>query len=1170
MQQIAKTGRDFRSLAACAAITLTVVGAAGAFPLQDAVAAAGAPVGAAAEPAQELRAVFIDVAGKVQWRANDKSPWKDAAVNDVVTAGAEVRTGLRSRAALRVGRNATALLDAGTTFALPTVLQDGETLRTTATVRAGRADFKVDRVGLTNDFRVVTPSTTLAVRGTEFAVMTGPLKQVEIVGARRNIINAIELRYALNNRTVSLSGAAKSTTGAENPAHMALLEAIQPGVGETPKTNEQEQVESAAKGPAPVESGGTGRIAKDNQSNQRSESEKGEVESSVNATIKRAIKLANERTDRAIEYLFHASNAADVVVAQKDVLAALKQLADTRRNEALAALALHQGALASAQGAMGDTATASAAFATHTAALNSQLDAFRNDRESATTLLQRIESVIAGQEEGDLRALAQQAGSALWGMNAALESAHGSYDNIAEQLRRVNEVIAGLDSTTRPQAAAAIASYQAAIAQLKQLASQGASPAQIAAAAQAAVSNLNALIQQLAGLAHTQGALAAASASLNALASANSALAQSQAALAAIRAARDAAIASGGSAQLGMVEQLYQQIVAIRAQMASSLLASAGLIDSANVASGETNSYADTVFALLGGYWRDAATVSAGDAGASANLAAQAAAQAVAAHGQFEAAVAGAQGVLANAEANYAALVGASGAVSDANAHLQQVAGTAMAALGLVPTGGHDAFTQALVALDALEQALGGILAQYQTFQGIAGQQGSGADVAGYQAQGAAALQALLQALANAQAASAAASGSANAAHDAAQAAAAVRDLALQLAERFGLEMNGALAAAAQAYAQALAAGGSAQSAAQSAQQAQALALLANANAISGIASQIDALLAQSGSLSAAALAELTAAHSSYQSVNEYGTTVFAGLSMGEANGALGLLNSAQQSYGALSEMATTSTAYVRALDGAENAAKGAERAEIGARGERIKAEDFSGRAGQTYAQMNQAIGSSDYRLAASLGYQVGQRAGQADGAAQRSAGYAQEAVGYYQTAQAHGQVADSLQAIIHTYGATSAEFAAAAAALNGNVQGANAAMGEVRARADFYNEIAQMLAGRANTDPARAAALQSGDAHTQVLAIAAQLAETAQNAGQMELTARTNAERMFYRSARQYVERAGGAAQRALDESQKARDAANLAAELARQAAEKASALPPGGASRTAQSTGQ
>jgi hypothetical protein len=121
--------------------------------------------------------MFIDVSGKVQWRANENAPWQEAKINDVVAAGVEVRTGLRSHAALRVGRNATALLDAGTLFQLPTIAQDGETLRTSAAVKHGRADFKVDKVGLSNDFKVVTPSTTLAVRGTEFAVASGALTQ---------------------------------------------------------------------------------------------------------------------------------------------------------------------------------------------------------------------------------------------------------------------------------------------------------------------------------------------------------------------------------------------------------------------------------------------------------------------------------------------------------------------------------------------------------------------------------------------------------------------------------------------------------------------------------------------------------------------------------------------------------------------------------------------------------------------------------------------------------------------------------------------------------------------------------------------------------------------------------------------------------------------------------
>ena len=139
---------------------------------QDAaVAPAPAATTAAADPAASevpagdpLRAVFIDVAGKVQWRANETSPWQEAKVNDVVGEGVEVRTGLRSHAAMRIGRNATALIDAGTLFQLPTIVQDGDTLRTAAAVKHGRADFKVDKVGLSNDFKVVNINYTYALK----------------------------------------------------------------------------------------------------------------------------------------------------------------------------------------------------------------------------------------------------------------------------------------------------------------------------------------------------------------------------------------------------------------------------------------------------------------------------------------------------------------------------------------------------------------------------------------------------------------------------------------------------------------------------------------------------------------------------------------------------------------------------------------------------------------------------------------------------------------------------------------------------------------------------------------------------------------------------------------------------------------------------------------------
>ncbi|MEI6272385.1 MAG: FecR domain-containing protein, partial [Phycisphaerae bacterium] len=172
----------------------------------------------------------MDVQGKVRWRIDQNAPWTEAKVNDLLSAGAEIRTGLKSRSTLRVGKNATILVDSGTTFQLPEMVQEGQTLRTLATVKSGRADFKVDHVGFANDFKVVTPQTTLSVRGTGFALASGPLKGVDISGANSNTINAIEVKYIAANIAYFVSGQGKtsSESGRQDPVQNAWVSTIGP------------------------------------------------------------------------------------------------------------------------------------------------------------------------------------------------------------------------------------------------------------------------------------------------------------------------------------------------------------------------------------------------------------------------------------------------------------------------------------------------------------------------------------------------------------------------------------------------------------------------------------------------------------------------------------------------------------------------------------------------------------------------------------------------------------------------------------------------------------------------------------------------------------------------------------------------------------------------------
>lgn len=177
---------------------------------------------------KELQAVFMDVEGPVSWRAGEDQPWQPAKVDDLLSPGAEIRTMFRGRAAIRVGKNATILMDPITTIALPDVIEEGETLRTRVALKQGRADFKVDKVGLDNDFQVQMGSTTMAVKGTggtfSFLGFSGP----QFAGARFNEINAIEVAYISRLQRIAISGAGRSNETTANPVLAALVSANGP------------------------------------------------------------------------------------------------------------------------------------------------------------------------------------------------------------------------------------------------------------------------------------------------------------------------------------------------------------------------------------------------------------------------------------------------------------------------------------------------------------------------------------------------------------------------------------------------------------------------------------------------------------------------------------------------------------------------------------------------------------------------------------------------------------------------------------------------------------------------------------------------------------------------------------------------------------------------------
>lgn len=177
---------------------------------------------------ETLQALVIAVEGKAEWKAAHAETFKAAAVNDLLDDGAEIRTGLRSTVTLRVGKNATLVVDRASRVELPLMVQDGDVLRTRAAVHRGKCDFKVEAVAITSDFQVLTPSATLAVRGTGFTVEWGALEGVKVTGVDTNRVRAIELGYFANLQQVFVSGAGASTSPWPQPVELALYRTVFP------------------------------------------------------------------------------------------------------------------------------------------------------------------------------------------------------------------------------------------------------------------------------------------------------------------------------------------------------------------------------------------------------------------------------------------------------------------------------------------------------------------------------------------------------------------------------------------------------------------------------------------------------------------------------------------------------------------------------------------------------------------------------------------------------------------------------------------------------------------------------------------------------------------------------------------------------------------------------
>ena len=579
-------------------------------------AADPAPAQAVAATAESLRAVFIDVGGKVQWRPGEQDAWRDAKVNDVIDPGAEVRTGLRSHAALRVGRNATALVDAGTVFQIPSAVKEGDALRTTVTVKSGRADFKVDKVGFSNDFKVVTPSMTLAVRGTGFAVATGALKQVEVLGARRNAISAIELKYALSSTTVAMSGGASSSSALQQPTHAAVVAAAAPTTASAlPTSSPTEAVREAAGGPAPsnpnapaAQQRTTSTVARAANSVAQANQDSGTDGSSLLAAINRAlvargteladeagarIAAAHDQVDHAIGLLLTDLGEEELLQANATALDALRDLAERRRDAALAALerlgdAKDGLAAGNEGGAAGQTVARTVevhegAFDAAAGALagpQGVIAAFDAAAEGAADARGALVAAVEGHEAGEDVPVSQ------W--QESVQSLHDSLQSMGDGLDDGRALLVALSGEVLSvQAQEAIVAYREALDALERAVGTGEDAESIAAASRGTVQSLQQVVAALAQSRALPGLQVQAQRALGFLAGATDALTRTQATLAAVRAAREVAADDPRAGLLDQVESTYARILEVRMRLVADFAALDAEVESRATALGE-------------------------------------------------------------------------------------------------------------------------------------------------------------------------------------------------------------------------------------------------------------------------------------------------------------------------------------------------------------------------------------------------------------------------------------------------------------------------------------------------------------------------------------------------------------------------------------------------------
>jgi hypothetical protein len=121
-----------------------------------------------------MKVYITEVKGLVQVRDDDTLPWRTRRAHMIVSQGAEFRTGPHSSVTCVIPPDQTFTLDRLGTVRVEEAAKHGDKITTDLIMKYGRTRYDIEAAGLEHEASIVSPSSTLAVRGTQVSLYDQP------------------------------------------------------------------------------------------------------------------------------------------------------------------------------------------------------------------------------------------------------------------------------------------------------------------------------------------------------------------------------------------------------------------------------------------------------------------------------------------------------------------------------------------------------------------------------------------------------------------------------------------------------------------------------------------------------------------------------------------------------------------------------------------------------------------------------------------------------------------------------------------------------------------------------------------------------------------------------------------------------------------------------------